>query len=392
MPQQDRLTIREFQPGDLQQVAAIAARSFKHEFNKIAPLPANKLPDFSIKAGFIYPQPFNGYIVAEVNSQVVAVMILKWLHQDRPQMKPKTLDVIGYGFLAALKLFVFRHMPREKILEKECHIEIIAVKPEARCRNIASRLLDFGRDLACKQGFEKFSLHVASSNKAALNIYKRAGFRLADTKKGFFSRLLASVDEWYYMIKDISPASEPKESETKKMISIRREMPEDIEAIGYVNEQAFGRKQEKELVGKLRQHGKLTLSLVAVEEGKIVGHIAFSLVTVESDTDSFDAITIAPLAVLPERQKQGIGTRLVDASLKQCRQLGYEVVVAVGHPQYYPRFGFIMAKQKGISCEFEAPPEAFMLLELQPDALAGRTGMVKFQPEFREAVQSGQEL
>ena len=172
------------------------------------------------------------------------------------------------------------------------------------------------------------------------------------------------------------------------MLEIRLETPEDINAIGCVNEKAFGRKQEKELVDKLRQHGRLTLSLVAVKEDRIVGHIAFSPVTIESDTGSFSAITLAPLAVLPEYQKQGIGTQLVDAGLEYCRKLGYGVVVVVGHPQYYPRFGFIMAEQKGISCEFEVPPEAFMLLELQPGALAGRNGMVKFQPEFQDAIEA----
>ncbi len=170
------------------------------------------------------------------------------------------------------------------------------------------------------------------------------------------------------------------------MIKIHPETPEDIEAIGCVNEQAFGKQQEKELVDKLRRHGKLIVSLVAVKEREVVGHIAFSPVAVESEKDSFPAITLAPLAVLPDCQKQGIGTMLMDAGLDYCRKLGHEVVFLVGHPQYYPRFGFIKAGEKGIKCEFEAPPEAFMLLELQPGALAGRKGMVRFQPEFHEAI------
>ena len=172
------------------------------------------------------------------------------------------------------------------------------------------------------------------------------------------------------------------------MFEIRRETAEDIEAIGCVNEKAFGQKQERELVDKLRQHGKLILSLVAVEDGKIVGHIAFSPVMVESEDGSFSAVTLAPLAVLPQRQKQGIGTKLINTAIGHCRKLGHELIFLVGHSQYYPRFGFIKAGEKGIKCEFKAPPEAFMLLELKPDALAGRTGIVKFQPAFHEAIEA----
>ena len=211
MPQQDRLTIRDFQPGDLQQVAAIAARSFSYELSKVAPLPADKLPGFSIKAGFVYPQSFDGYIVAELNEEVAAVMILKWLHQGRPETKDRLLETIGYGFFTALKLFVFRQMFREKILEKECHIEVIAVKPEARGHNIGNRLLDFGRDFARKHGFEKFSLHVASSNRVALDMYKKAGFKLVKNNRGFFSRLFSGVDEWHYMLQDINHTPELEE-------------------------------------------------------------------------------------------------------------------------------------------------------------------------------------
>ncbi len=155
------------------------------------------------------------------------------------------------------------------------------------------------------------------------------------------------------------------------MVEIRRKAPEDIAAVSYVNEQAFGWKQEKEMVDKLRQHGKLILSLVAVEEEQIIGHIAFSLVNVKSEDGSFPAITLAPLAVLPRYQKQGIGTQLTNTAIEHCRKLGHEVIFLVGHPQYYPRFDFIKAGGKGIKCEFEAPPEAFMLLELKPGALAG---------------------
>lgn len=168
------------------------------------------------------------------------------------------------------------------------------------------------------------------------------------------------------------------------MLTIRPETPRDLDAIRHVNERAFGQRAEADIVEKLRSRGALTLSLVAVRENDVEGHIAFSPVAVESEGSSFAAIALAPMAVLPACQRQGIGGQLVRAGLEACRDLGHEIVVVLGHPAYYPRFGFVPAGPKGIGCEFEVPEEAFMVLELREGALAGRGGVVKFQPEFSE--------
>lgn len=170
------------------------------------------------------------------------------------------------------------------------------------------------------------------------------------------------------------------------MLTIRREKPEDINAIYQVNEQAFDSKVESELVSNLRKRNIVTLSMVAEQDGQVVGHILFSPVAVESEYSSFGAITMAPMAVLPECQRKGIGSKLVAAGLEECRNLGHEIVTVLGHPEYYPRFGFVPAKSRGIGCEFEAPDEAWMFLELQEGVLMGRTGTVKFQPEFKDAM------
>jgi putative acetyltransferase len=90
------------------------------------------------------------------------------------------------------------------------------------------------------------------------------------------------------------------------------------------------------------------------------------------------------MAVLPELQRRGIGSRLVQAGLEECRKLGYEIAVVVGHPDYYPRFGFVSARSKRLECEFEVPDEAWMVLELKESALAGKRGKVFYQPEFWE--------
>lgn len=168
------------------------------------------------------------------------------------------------------------------------------------------------------------------------------------------------------------------------MLIIRRETPEDTAVIRRINEEAFGQKEEAQIIEKLRSRGVLTISLVAVQDKEIVGHIAFTLVKVESEHSSFNAIALAPMSVLPAYQRKGIGSQLVRAGLEECRRLGHEIVVVLGHPDYYPHFGFIPAKPKGIDCEFQVPDEAWMILELREGALAGRRGTVKFQPEFSE--------
>jgi putative acetyltransferase len=91
------------------------------------------------------------------------------------------------------------------------------------------------------------------------------------------------------------------------------------------------------------------------------------------------------MAVLPELQNQGIGSRLVREGLDECRRIGCDVVVVVGHPEYYPRFGFVPASQKGLCCEYPVPDEVFMALELKPGALANQEGLLRYRPEFKDA-------
>jgi putative acetyltransferase len=166
---------------------------------------------------------------------------------------------------------------------------------------------------------------------------------------------------------------------------IRREKPEDLSDIFRVNKEAFGRENEAALVDELRCHDALVLSLVAVRNGILCGHIAFNPVVVEG-CSGCNGIALAPLAVLPASQRQGIGTRLIEVGLEECRRLGYQFVVLVGHPAYYPRFGFIQAKSQGLQCQYEAPDDAWMVLELQKGALTGKQGTVIFRPEFAAAV------
>ncbi len=163
---------------------------------------------------------------------------------------------------------------------------------------------------------------------------------------------------------------------------VRPEQPADLAAIHRVLRQAFAREAEAALVDRLRQRGVSTLSLVAVEAGQVVGHILFTPVTITSSAANSEAVALGPLAVAPARQRRGLGSALVRAGLGRLRRAGHAAVIVLGHPDYYPRFGFKPAQSFGIRWEHPVPDEAFMALELHAGALAGRGGVVKYQPEF----------
>lgn len=166
------------------------------------------------------------------------------------------------------------------------------------------------------------------------------------------------------------------------MISIRPEQSTDNDAVRQINELAFGGSDEANLVDALRKASETLISLLAVDNDKVVGHILFTPVTIESGDAGAPALGLAPMAVLPEYQRQGVGSQLVRAGLRECQRIGSNVVVVLGHPEYYPRFGFVPASQKGLTTDYPVPDEVFMVIELEPGALKNRHGLVKYRPEF----------
>jgi putative acetyltransferase len=162
----------------------------------------------------------------------------------------------------------------------------------------------------------------------------------------------------------------------------RKEEPMDVPKIHAINRAAFDAATEADIVDVLRSDAEHVLSLVAEEDGEIVGHIMFSTVQLIGAAD-VRAMALAPMAVPPERQRAGIGSALVRAGVEQCQRLGIDAVFVVGHPTYYPRFGFKPASSLGFVCEFEVPDEAFMVAELVAGVLDGKTATVHFHPAFK---------
>ena len=162
---------------------------------------------------------------------------------------------------------------------------------------------------------------------------------------------------------------------------IRTESPDDLIGIYQVNVSAFDTAAEADLVNTLRDTTLSLISLVAEDEGEIVGHLLFSPVTLTGHPE-LKLAGLAPMAVIPSRQNSGIGSALVRAGLAMCREQGYDAIVVLGHPRYYPRFGFIPSVSFGIRSEEDVPDDVFMVLELKKGILAEVQGMIKFHPAF----------
>jgi putative acetyltransferase len=161
-------------------------------------------------------------------------------------------------------------------------------------------------------------------------------------------------------------------------IEIAEERSGDVAAIRDVNRRAFEQDQEGNIVDALRSNGGALLSLVATLNGLVVGHILYSPISIGSVTGA----ALGPMAVLPEHQREGIGSRLVEAGNRKLQDRGCPFIVVVGHPEFYPRFGFMPAGARGITCEWELPDDVFMVLVLDEEKMHGVSGLAKYRDEF----------
>ena len=167
-------------------------------------------------------------------------------------------------------------------------------------------------------------------------------------------------------------------------MEIRQETPGDYKAVYQLVRDAFASAEqsdghEQDLVEALRNSESFVpeLSLVAVEDGRIVGHILFTRVRVGAET----VLALAPLSVLPSRQRRGVGLALMEAGHDAARRLGYGYSIVLGHPRYYPKAGYVPAAVYGIRPPFDVPGEAFMALRLNDDA-PRLDGVVRYDRAF----------
>jgi predicted N-acetyltransferase YhbS len=168
-------------------------------------------------------------------------------------------------------------------------------------------------------------------------------------------------------------------------IGIRQEQTIDHEDIYELNKTAFEQDTEAKLVDLLRHSNAFIpeLSLVAIADNKVVGHILFTKIKIKDENDNeFDSLALAPMAVRPEIQKQGVGGQLIKYGLDRAKKLGHKSVIVLGHEHYYPKFGFIPADKWKIKAPFDVPTNVFMGIELVKDGLQGVTGIVKYPKEF----------
>jgi len=163
------------------------------------------------------------------------------------------------------------------------------------------------------------------------------------------------------------------------LIEIREERPDDVAAVRNLNRRAFGQDQESNIVDALRANGAALLSLVATLNDRVVGHIMYSPLTIGGNVTG---AALGPMAVLPEHQRQGIGSKLVKVGNQKLKDAGYPFIIVVGHADYYPRFGFKRANEHGITCEWDLPDDVFMLLVLDQAKMESVSGLATYRHEF----------
>ena len=183
-----------------------------------------------------------------------------------------------------------------------------------------------------------------------------------------------------------------KRLDTEMAIKLRQESSEDFEEVFSVIESAFKNEaysdqKEQFLVEKLRTSKAFIpeLSIVAENNGEIVGHILLTKIEIKDNHQSFESLALAPVSVKPGSQKKGIGGQLINEAHRIAKTLGYKSIVLLGHEAYYPKFGYELASKYGIKIPFDAPDENCMVLELVEDGLIGVSGMVDYAKEFYEA-------
>jgi putative acetyltransferase len=166
-------------------------------------------------------------------------------------------------------------------------------------------------------------------------------------------------------------------------ITVRPETAEDIRAIDVVHISAFGGEAEAQLVSALRESSTYSRELSQVAElgGRIVGHVLLTRVPLRKDGEEKHVLALGPMSVVPSQSHRGIGSELINASIKLAKEKGYGAIVVLGHPEYYKRFGFVQARERQVSCNLPAPEDALTVMEIVEGNLAGG-GHVEYPEPF----------
>ena len=167
-------------------------------------------------------------------------------------------------------------------------------------------------------------------------------------------------------------------TQDRPLIEVRREQPDDLQAVRDVNQRAFGQRLEGDLVDALRTNQGVLLSLVATIDGQVVGHILYSPAAI----GQVRGAALGPMAVVPDRQRQGVGSQLVQTGNQMMKVSGSPFIIVLGHPEFYPRFGFTPARALGITCAWDVPDDVFMVLRLDEAKTRGMSGRAEYRPEF----------
>ncbi len=250
----------------------------------------------------------------------------------------------------------------KKLADGVCEMKRLYVRPRHRRTGLGRTLAEQIVQEARRLGYQAIRLDtIPSLMGTAVALYRWLGFK----------------DIPAYCFNPVPGASF---MELPLRVIVRPETPNDLEAIREVNRQAFGQGDEARLVDALRDGNHARLSLVAEEGGRVVGHLLFSDLPIITQAGTLHALALAPMAVLADRQRQGIGSRLIREGLRACAEAGHRIVVVLGHADFYPRFGFSARLAERLKAPFSGP--AFMALELVPGALENVTGEVRYPPPF----------
>jgi len=181
---------------------------------------------------------------------------------------------------------------------------------------------------------------------------------------------------------------EPRNQPTGiSVVTVRPETPADFDQVRTVNKSAFEGGPEAELVDSLRASCPDHLSLVAEKQGRVIGHILFTPVIIENPLGGVEGMGLAPMAVLPDCQRSGVGSLLVRRGLVLLRNRSCPFVIVLGHPKYYPRFGFERASSYGLRSQWEGvPDEAFMVNVFGHGVLPEGGGIARYRDEFDAAM------